>query len=72
MFILIYLYEYNLILSQKRAESAVGYMVKRGIPKSRMTAKGYGLTALSINCNCDDCTEEEHQVNRRTTFKILE
>ncbi len=64
--------EYNLILSQKRAESAVAYMSRKGVSKSRMTAKGYGVTALSINCNCDDCTEEEHQVNRRTTFKILE
>lgn len=64
--------EYNLILSQKRAESAVAYMSRKGVSKSRMVAKGYGVTALSINCNCDDCTEEEHQVNRRTTFKILE
>lgn len=64
--------EYNLILSQKRAESAVTYMARKGVSISRMTAKGYGVTALSINCNCDDCTEEEHQINRRTTFKILE
>lgn len=64
--------EYNLILSQKRAESAVYYILKKGISKSRMTAKGYGTAALSINCNCDDCSEEEHQINRRTTFKILE
>ncbi len=64
--------EYNLILSQKRAESAVAYIAKKGVSTARMTAKGYGVTAISINCNCDDCTEEEHQINRRTTFKILE
>jgi len=64
--------EYNQILSQKRADSAVNYMVSKGIPRSKLVAKGYGENALAINCNCDDCTEEEHQVNRRTTFKILE
>lgn len=64
--------EYNQILSQKRAESAVRYMAKSGVSNSRMTAKGFGENALAVNCNCDDCTEEQHQINRRTTFKILE
>ena len=64
--------EYNQILSQKRAEAAINYIASKGIPLSRLNAKGFGENALSINCNCDDCTEEEHQVNRRTTFKILE
>ena len=64
--------EYNSILSQKRANSAVNYIVSKGIPRNKLVAKGYGESALAINCNCDDCTEEEHQVNRRTTFKILE
>ncbi|MDF1695000.1 MAG: OmpA family protein [Saprospiraceae bacterium] len=64
--------QYNSILSQKRAESAVEYMVSKGVPRDRLTAKGYGESQLAVNCNCDDCTEEEHQINRRTTFKILE
>jgi len=64
--------EYNQILSQKRAESAVNYIVSKGVPRNKLIAKGYGESAFAINCNCDDCTEEEHQVNRRTTFKILE
>lgn len=64
--------EYNQILSQKRAESAVKYIASKGVSRNKMSAKGYGKGALAINCNCDDCTEEEHQVNRRTTFKILE
>lgn len=64
--------EYNQILSQKRAESAINYIASNGVAKARLNAKGYGENALAINCNCDDCTEEEHQVNRRTTFKILE
>jgi len=64
--------QYNQILSQKRAESAVAYIVSKGVDNRRMQAKGFGKNALAINCNCDDCTEEQHQVNRRTTFKILE
>ena len=62
----------NMILSQKRAESAVNYMVSRGIAKSRMTPKGYGETVLINECANDvPCTEEQHQENRRTEFKII-
>ncbi|MEM9548817.1 MAG: OmpA family protein [Bacteroidota bacterium] len=64
--------EYNQILSQKRADSAVNYILSNGIARNRLVPRGYGESALAINCNCDDCTEEEHQINRRTTFKILE
>ncbi|MDH5367636.1 MAG: OmpA family protein [Cyclobacteriaceae bacterium] len=60
---------YNLELSQRRAKSAVNYIVSQGIESSRLTAKGYGETKLIIE-NAE--TEEEHQVNRRTEFKILE
>ncbi len=64
--------EYNQILSQRRADSAVNYISSKGVARNKLVAKGYGENALAINCVCDDCTEEEHQVNRRTTFKILE
>lgn len=59
---------YNNTLSQKRAESAVNYMISKGIEKERMIAKGYGETQLIIK---DAKTEEEHQRNRRTEFTIL-
>lgn len=63
---------YNLNLSQKRAESAVEYIVSRGIDSSRITARGYGETQLLNRCANDvPCTEEEHQLNRRTEFKIV-
>lgn len=65
--------ENNQELSQKRAESAVDYMVTRGIPRSRMKPQGYGETNLINNCddaNADSCTEQQHQANRRTEFKI--
>ncbi|MBB6240309.1 outer membrane protein OmpA-like peptidoglycan-associated protein/tetratricopeptide (TPR) repeat protein [Pedobacter sp. AK013] len=63
---------YNLKLSQKRAESAVQYIISRGIDKNRIAAKGYGETQLLNKCgNGVNCTEEEHQLNRRTEFKIV-
>ncbi|MCX2496326.1 OmpA family protein [Pedobacter sp. PF22-3] len=63
---------YNLNLSQKRAESAVAYIISRGINKNRVTAKGYGETRLLNKCsNGVACSEEEHQLNRRTEFKIV-
>lgn len=63
---------YNQILSQKRAQSAVDYLIYKGIDYERLTAKGYGEDKLLINCECNKCTEEEHQLNRRTTFTILD
>ncbi len=63
---------YNESLSQKRAQSAVDYLISKGILESRLTAKGFGENALAIDCGCTRCTEAEHQANRRTTFLILE
>jgi outer membrane protein OmpA-like peptidoglycan-associated protein len=65
--------KYNDVLSQKRAESAVQYLTSRGIDASRMIAKGYGERVLVNGCKNDvKCTEEEHQANRRTEFKVIE
>lgn len=61
---------YNLSLSQKRAQAAVDYLVMKGIQKDRLKAKGYGETVLKDNCVCESCTEEQHQLNRRTSFII--
>lgn len=63
---------YNLNLSQRRAESAVAYLISKGISAERLTARGYGETRLVNECsNGVPCTEKKHQENRRTTFKIL-
>ncbi len=65
--------QYNLRLSQKRAESAVAYMVNRGIDKSRVIAKGYGETRLKNKCaDGVECSEAEHQANRRSEVTIVE
>lgn len=63
--------DYNLSLSQKRAQAAVDYLVKKGIGAIRLKAKGYGETVFKDNCPCESCTEDQHQKNRRTTFIII-
>jgi len=64
--------EYNMALSQQRAQSVVNYLVNKGISRNRLVAKGYGETKLKNRCaNGVDCTEEEHQLNRRTEFRII-
>jgi outer membrane protein OmpA-like peptidoglycan-associated protein len=63
--------DYNQKLSQKRAQSAVDYIVSKGISKKRIVAKGYGETVLLNKCaDGVTCNEEEHQANRRTEVKI--
>ncbi len=63
---------YNLKLSQARAQSAVDYLISKGVPDETLQAKGYGETKLANNCgNGAKCTEEEHQKNRRTTFRVI-
>ena len=62
---------YNMDLSQKRAQSAVDYLISTGISTERLTAQGYGESRLEVNCDCLTCTEDQHQRNRRTTFKII-
>jgi outer membrane protein OmpA-like peptidoglycan-associated protein len=64
---------YNLKLSDARAKSAVKYIISQGIDASRLVGKGYGETQLLNRCVNDvKCSDEEHQFNRRTEFKILE
>lgn len=63
---------YNQNLSQRRAQSAVNYLISKGIDPSRLSAKGYGESQPAATCACSSCTEAEHQTNRRTTFKVIE
>lgn len=64
--------EYNAKLSQRRADAAVAYIISKGIPSARIVAKGYGESQLVNKCaDGVNCTEEEHQLNRRTEFKVL-
>lgn len=64
---------YNLWLSQKRAESTVNYMISKGIAADRLQGEGFGETRLVNDCaNGVQCSEEQHQLNRRSEFIIFE
>ena len=69
-------YEYNRSLSQRRADSSVSYLIKRGLDPFRLQAKGYGESKLVNDCACEGneatpCDEEQHAANRRTVVKII-
>ena len=65
-------HDYNMKLTQRRADSAVAYLVSKGIAADRLVAKGYGFTKLANHCAKGvECTEEEHQWNRRVEFFVI-
>ena len=68
--------DYNQRLSNNRARTSKSYLVAHGIKSARIVGKGLGETQLAVNCPCEGeesslCTEEQHQLNRRTEFIIL-
>ncbi len=64
--------DYNMRLSQRRAEAVVRYMEQRGVHRDRLVPRGYGETVPVNNCNNNvPCSEREHQFNRRTEFRVL-
>lgn len=64
--------KYNIALSERRAKSTIDWLIKNGIAKNRLTGKGYGETQLVNRCSDNtDCSEEEHQLNRRSEFIVL-
>lgn len=63
---------YNTRLSQRRAEAIVRWLADRGIDRTRLVAKGYGETMNVNDCvNNVPCSEEKHQLNRRTEFRVI-
>ena len=62
--------EYNDALSNRRAQSTVQYVISQGIDKSRITGEGFGESRPINNCG-DNCSEEQHQKNRRSEFIIV-
>ncbi len=65
--------KFNLKLSEKRAKFAVDYIVSHGVDTKRLKFIGYGESKLLNKCgNNITCTEEEHAINRRTEFKIVD
>lgn len=66
---------YNRVLSDNRAKSTRNYLISRGITRDRIeSAIGYGEDRLLNHCNdanSSKCSEEEHQLNRRSYFYIV-
>jgi outer membrane protein OmpA-like peptidoglycan-associated protein len=59
---------YNMELSQRRANAVVNWLVKKGVDRSRLIAKGYGESKpLATN----DDEEEGRSINRRTEFEVI-
>lgn len=62
---------YNQKLSSQRARSVVEYLIKNGIEANRLTSQGYGKSRPLSNCKCAECTEDQYQLDRRTTFQLI-
>lgn len=63
--------DFNMKLSQNRAQATVNYIINQGVSKDRVTGKGYGETRLLNHCkNGVVCSEAEQQLNRRSEFII--
>jgi outer membrane protein OmpA-like peptidoglycan-associated protein/tetratricopeptide (TPR) repeat protein len=63
---------YNAALSERRAKSTIEWLVSKGVDASRLTGKGYGESKLTNKCaDGVECSQEEHQANRRSEFIIV-
>lgn len=62
--------DYNIDLSRRRAESVIAYLGSLGIQQNRLIYEFYGEKVNVVDCI--KCTENQHQLNRRTEFKILD
>ena len=62
--------EYNTILSSKRAAATRAWLIENGIAPERLSSKGFGESQPLVDCSKGNCTEEEHQLNRRSDFLI--
>ncbi len=61
---------YNIRLSKRRVEAVTNYLVSRGILKDRIIQKAYGESLPEIPCYAVDCSEDDHQKNRRAEFVL--
>ncbi|RTY90502.1 OmpA family protein [Flavobacterium sp. RSP46] len=62
--------EFNLDLSERRANAAVAYIVSKGISVDKITGEGFGESEFKVDCQ-ENCTEAEHALNRRSEFMIV-
>jgi len=62
---------YNMALSKRRAASTMRYLISKGINAKRLISEGYGETQTIQDCVSSECTDEEHEINRRIEFVIV-
>jgi outer membrane protein OmpA-like peptidoglycan-associated protein len=61
----------NMALSEKRSAFVIDYFVSKGIDRKRLSSIGRGETEIRNRCvNGIDCSDKEHEYNRRTEFKF--
>jgi len=63
---------YNLSLSKRRAASTMKYLISKGIKVDRLISEGFGESQTIIDCHSKECSEEEHEINRRIEFVIVD
>ena len=68
--------DFNMKLSSNRAKASADYIKRKIKNPERIYGKGFGESKLKVNCPCEgavksNCSEEEHQKNRRTEFIIM-
>lgn len=62
--------EYNETLSSKRAAATRSWLIEKGVAAERLTAKGFGESQPLIDCNEGPCSDDDHQLNRRSVFLV--
>jgi outer membrane protein OmpA-like peptidoglycan-associated protein/Tol biopolymer transport system component len=62
--------QYNMSLSDRRAQSTVQYILSKGISKDQISGKGMGESEPKVDCK-EACSEEDHATNRRSEFLIV-
>jgi len=62
---------YNLGLSKRRAASTMKYLISKGVKSGRLISEGYGESQTIIDCVTKECSDEEHEINRRIEFVII-
>lgn len=62
--------DYNLALTQRRAQSIIDYVISQGIDASRLQAIGRGEANPVVDCSGRKCSEAEYEMSRRSEFTI--
>jgi len=63
---------YNQRLSDNRAKATINWLIQNGVATARLSGKGYGESQLINKCSDGvECSEEEHQANRRSEFIVV-